>query len=154
MYKQIEVGTDGSEGASMAVSTAVALAALTGAVLHIVYAHKVAGAFQVAAAVESGLAPGALMDSNDALHAEGQRTCERAVEQARRAGVTAQGHCIGADPVEALSAVAQDVSADLIVVGNRGMSGARRFVLGSVPNKLSHHCPTSLLIADTSAARA
>jgi len=43
--------------------------------------------------------------------------------------------------------------ADLIVVGNRGMTGARRFVLGSVPNKLSHNSPASLLIVDTSTAR-
>jgi len=136
MYKQIVVGTDGSEGASLAVSVAVDLARLTGADLHIVYAHKIANAFQVASAVEAGMAPGALLDSNEAIHAEGQRICDRTVEQARRSGVTAEG-----------------VHADLIVVGNRGMSGARRFVLGSVPNKLSHHCPTSLLIADTSSAR-
>ena len=38
------------------------------------------------------------------------------------------------------------------LVGNRGMTGARRFVLGSVPNKLSHHSPSSLLIVDTAAA--
>ena len=154
MYKQIVVGTDGSEGAGLALGTAVDLARLTGADLHIVYAHKVANPFQAAAAMESGMAPGALLDTNDAMHAEGERICDRAVEQARRSGVTAHGHCVGADPAEALSAVAQDIHADLIVVGNRGMSGARRFVLGSVPNKLSHHCPTSLLIADTSSARA
>ena len=29
------------------------------------------------------------------------------------------------------------------------MSGVKRFVLGSVPNKVSHHCPCSLLIVDT-----
>jgi nucleotide-binding universal stress UspA family protein len=50
--------------------------------------------------------------------------------------------------------VAKDAGADLLVVGNRGMSGARRFVLGSVPNKVSHHCPSNLLIIDTSEARA
>ena len=153
MYKQIVVGTDGSEGASLAVGTAVDLARLAGADLHIVYAHKVTSPFQAAAAMESGMAPSALLDTNDAIHSEGERICDRAVEQARRSGVTAHGHCVGADPAEALSAVAQDVHADLIVVGNRGMSGARRFVLGSVPNKLSHHCPTSLLIADTSSGR-
>ena len=38
---------------------------------------------------------------------------------------------------------------DAVVVGSRGMSGVKRFVLGSVPNKVSHHCPCSLLIVDT-----
>ena len=40
-----------------------------------------------------------------------------------------------------------------VVVGNRGMTGMRRFVLGSVPNKVAHNCPVSVLIVDTSQAR-
>ena len=56
------------------------------------------------------------------------------------------------DAADALIRVATNARADLIVVGNRGMAGARRFVLGSVPNKVSHHCPSSLLIVDTSQA--
>ena len=39
------------------------------------------------------------------------------------------------------------VGASLIVVGNRGMhSGLRRFVLGSVPDKVSHHARCNVLI--------
>ncbi len=45
--------------------------------------------------------------------------------------------------------VAEEVDADLIVVGNKGMTGARRFLLGSVPNKVSHHAPCSVFIART-----
>ena len=37
----------------------------------------------------------------------------------------------------------------MIVVGNKGMTGARRFLLGSVPNKISHHAPCSVYIART-----
>ena len=61
--------------------------------------------------------------------------------------------CLRGDAADALLKVAQDTQSDLLVVGNRGMTGARRFVLGSVPNKLSHHSPASLLIVDTSEAR-
>ena len=39
--------------------------------------------------------------------------------------------------------------ADLIVVGNKGMAGAKRYLLGSVPNKISHHAPCSVLIVRT-----
>jgi nucleotide-binding universal stress UspA family protein len=60
---------------------------------------------------------------------------------------------VGDDPADALMKVVEQTGADLLVVGNRGMTGARRFVLGSVPNKVSHHCPTNLLIVDTSEAR-
>ena len=38
---------------------------------------------------------------------------------------------------------------DLVVVGNKGMTGARRFLLGSVPNNISHHAPCSVLIVKT-----
>jgi nucleotide-binding universal stress UspA family protein len=47
--------------------------------------------------------------------------------------------------------VAETVHADLVVIGNRGMSGVKRLVLGSVPNKVSHRCPCSVLIVDTDA---
>ena len=43
----------------------------------------------------------------------------------------------------------RSASADLIVVGNKGMTGAKRFLLGSVPNKVSHHAPCSVLIIRT-----
>ena len=53
------------------------------------------------------------------------------------------------DPADAILDVAEEQEADLIVVGNKGMTGARRFLLGSVPNKISHHAPCSVLIIRT-----
>jgi nucleotide-binding universal stress UspA family protein len=48
----------------------------------------------------------------------------------------------------AVCEVASTVDADLIVIGNRGMTGARR-VLGSVPNSVAHHASCSVLIVET-----
>ena len=53
------------------------------------------------------------------------------------------------NPADAILDVAEEERADLIVVGNKGMAGARRFLLGSVPNKISHHAPCSVLIVRT-----
>jgi nucleotide-binding universal stress UspA family protein len=153
MYKRIVVGTDGSAGANMAVDAAVQLARLTGASLHIVNAHKTTSAHQFAAAPEVGLPLDAIAASNEALRAEALRVCEEAAERATSAGVSAETYCLAGDAADALLKIAQDADCDLLVVGNRGMSGMRRFVLGSVPNKLSHQCGTNLLIIDTSAAR-
>jgi len=50
---------------------------------------------------------------------------------------------------ERLRAAAEEREADLIIVGNKGMTGAKRFLLGSVPNKISHHAPCSVLIIRT-----
>ena len=53
------------------------------------------------------------------------------------------------DPADAILDVAEETGAGLIVVGNKGMTGAKRFLLGSVPNKISHHAPCSVLIIRT-----
>jgi nucleotide-binding universal stress UspA family protein len=53
------------------------------------------------------------------------------------------------DAADAILDVAEEQRTDLIVVGNRGMTGAKRFLLGSVPNKVSHHAPCSVLIVRT-----
>jgi nucleotide-binding universal stress UspA family protein len=153
MYQQIVVGTDGSVGANVALDHAVELARLTGATLHVVTAHKLTTPYQLAAASEVGMAAGAVGDSNEAIHADAQRICDHAVERAKAAGVTAEAYCVPGDAAEALLTVAKDTGCDLLVVGNRGMTGVRRFVLGSVPNKLSHNSPANLLIVDTSTAR-
>ena len=57
-------------------------------------------------------------------------------------------HAAAAEPAEALTTIAVQEQADLIVVGNKGMKGARR-VLGSVPNDVAHSAPCAVLIVDT-----
>ena len=151
MYQQIVVGTDGSTGANVAVDAAIELARLTGARLHVVHAHRVATV--AATGAELAAPPVDIMEVNEAIHSEGQRICDQAIARADRAGVQAEAHCAGGHAGEELLRVASAVSADLVVVGNRGMSGMRRFVLGSVPNKVAHRCPTSVLIVDTSQGR-
>jgi nucleotide-binding universal stress UspA family protein len=72
-----------------------------------------------------------------------------ATRAARAEGLEAVTHARRDDPAEALIAVAEEQDADLLVVGSRGMSRASRFLLGSVPDKVSHHAPCSLLIVRT-----
>ncbi len=76
-------------------------------------------------------------------------TLAEAAEVAHQAGVNVQVFARQGDPADAILDVAEEIGADLIVVGNRGMTGARRFLLGSVPNKVSHHAPCSVLIIRT-----
>ena len=53
------------------------------------------------------------------------------------------------DPADAILDVAEELGSELIVVGNKGMTGAKRFLLGSVPNKVSHHAPCAVMIIRT-----
>jgi nucleotide-binding universal stress UspA family protein len=59
-----------------------------------------------------------------------------------------RSHALPGEPVDVLLQVANEVDADLIVVGNKGMRGAGR-VLGSVPNAVAHKAPCSVLILDS-----
>jgi len=143
VYKVIVVGTDGSERASVAYRHALELAKMSGAELHAVQV--------VHLAVKAGFADssGGQLEV-DQMREHAERSNAALVAEAERQGVSVQVHNPGAaDVADALISVAEDVGADLIVVGNRGMSGMSRFVLGSVPNKVSHHAPCSLLIVNT-----
>jgi nucleotide-binding universal stress UspA family protein len=75
------------------------------------------------------------------------RDAARAAEQA---GLAVEAFPRQGDPADAILDVAEEQDADLIVVGNKGLTGAERFLLGSVPNKVSHHAPCSVLIIRTS----
>jgi nucleotide-binding universal stress UspA family protein len=146
VFTRIVVGTDGSETAAEAVRQAVDLAKLSGAQLNIVSAYapvpqrRVEGE-QLSAPADVQYEIGPREDVNLILDA--------AAAEARKSGVEVQTHPVEADPAEAILNVAEEAGADLIVVGNKGMTGARRFLLGSVPNNVSHHAPCSVIIVRT-----
>lgn len=151
MYKNIVVGTDGSETAGLAVHHAIMLAKMSGAKLHIVHAYQVVTLGMAAMSASSG---GPMIDAerlNSSLSESGAAVCSQATATAERGGVEVEAHSMCSDPADALINVAQQVDADLLVVGNRGMAGVKRFMLGSVPNRISHHSPCSLLIVNTTA---
>ena len=64
-------------------------------------------------------------------------------------GVEADVRAIEGHPAETLIRIAEKEDFDLIAVGSVGMSGAKRFMLGNVPHRISHHAPTDLLILHT-----
>ena len=150
MFETIVVGTDGSAGATRAVAAAADLAASQGkATLHIVSVQKPMPATAIASsemAVASGAAAGVQWEEE--AHAELARTLDQAARDSAREGVTIETHARFGSPAEVLCDIAAHLNADLIVVGNKGMQGGRRF-LGSVPNTVSHHSPCSVLILDT-----
>ncbi|HEY7873584.1 MAG TPA: universal stress protein [Actinomycetota bacterium] len=75
---------------------------------------------------------------------------ERASEHAAKEGVDAKVRAIEGPAAETLISLAENERFDLIVVGSVGMSGAKRFMLGNVPHRISHHAPTDVLILHTS----
>ena len=146
MFTRIVVGTDGSETADEAVRQATDLAKMAGARLSIVSAYEPVGERRVKD--EQRDAPA------DVQHEIGPRenvniVLNAAAATAKGEGIEVQTHPVEGDPAEAILSVAEETKADLIVVGNKGMTGARRFLLGSVPNNVSHHAPCSVMIVRT-----
>ncbi len=149
MYKNIVVGTDGSSSAEIAVNHAASLAKATGATLHIVHAYQEVSVHVAALSASSGGPVVDLSPLNAAISDSAHSVCDHAAAGPSEQGISVETHAVSADPATALINVAQSVGADLLVVGNRGMAGVKRFVLGSVPNKIAHHAPCSLLIVNT-----
>lgn len=152
MFKTIVVGTDFSDTAGQAVDEATDLAKACGAQLHIVTAFKPAMTTSVAASSLEAMAYGGsdvLQEVESKIADEVASNLERMGKELAKDGLAVKTHCFAGDPADALIDVAESTKADLIVIGNRGMGGVKRFVLGSVPNKVSHHAPCSVLIVHT-----
>jgi nucleotide-binding universal stress UspA family protein len=147
LFKRIVVGTDGSDTASVAVRQAIELAKATGATLDVVSAFEPATAPHLPS--EDRVEVPGDVQYEVAGHQEVNMVLERAAGEAEREGVDAATHAREGDPADALLDVAEETQADLLVVGNKGMTGAKRFLLGSVPNKVSHHAPCSVFIVRT-----
>jgi nucleotide-binding universal stress UspA family protein len=134
----IVVGTDGSPGAEAAVQKVIELARGSDATIHLVCAFPGRSTLErlgLSAKIEPVSMRGVASD----VVARDERRFEEA-------GFTVENHVREGDPANTLIEIADEQGADLIVVGARGNSGLRRFALGAVASKLSHHSPKSLLI--------
>jgi nucleotide-binding universal stress UspA family protein len=139
---EIVVGTDGSTTADEAVRRAARAAALAGARLHIVTAvdgpARSANAQELPLDLQWAATPG--------------RAADQILDRARELvhpGVVVELYSRPGDAADVLVQLAEEVGADLIVVGNKGMHGMGGYVRPSVPNKVSHRARCDVLIVAT-----
>ena len=146
MFQTIVVGTDGSETASEAVRQAAVLARTCGdrTRIHLVTAYRPVEAMVVSPDLASTGLTGVVDPRGEA-----RSVAEEAAGKIRAEGVDVETYVWPGDAASAILDVATSARADVIVVGSRGMSGAERFLLGSVPNRVSHHAPCNVLIVRT-----
>jgi nucleotide-binding universal stress UspA family protein len=134
-HESIVVGTDGSETAKRAVERAGVIARALGATVHVVSAHSK----DDVPLVEGG---------RRGEQPQAQESVDQALARLAELGVESEGHLSTREAGRALVELADEQGAQMIVVGNRGMTGAKR-VLGSVPNHVSHHAHCDVLIVPT-----
>ena len=146
MYKVLVVGTDGSDTADQAVAAAAEIARSWGSELHIVTAVRpsrtttASASASGAALVDTGVGS-ALLD--ETAKAVGEEALAKHTE-----GLAAEAHAAQGNADDVILATAVEVGADLIVVGSKGMRGARRY-LGSVPNSVAHGAHCAVLVVKT-----
>ena len=146
MFGSIVVGTDGSETAREAVRQATDLAKAVGARINLVSAFEPIGNQRLRE--ERTQVPDDMQWMVNARE-DVDATLRKAAETIGETGVEVETFARQGDPADAILDVAEEQNADLIIVGNKGMTGAKRFLLGSVPNKVSHHAPCSVMIIRT-----
>jgi nucleotide-binding universal stress UspA family protein len=136
--RSIVVGTDGSSDAELAVERAAEIAKPAGATVHLVtvvgretFHEPIASSARMGEVDMGGIAESVL--------ARGARKLEDA-------GVPVETHTREGDPARGLIEVADELDADLIVVGARGKAGLERFLLGSVSHKLSHYSGRTVMV--------
>ena len=140
MFTTVVVGTDWSDTAEVAFVKALELARAGGGRLHVV-----TGSPQ-SLPPASGRGAGASGSRSVGPDFQADVVLERTLDRLGANDLDVRQHTVTAEPGEAIVAVAEQVGADLIVVGNQGM---RRRVLGSIPNTVSHRAPCDVLIVQT-----
>jgi len=122
VYKKVLIATDGSKTAAHAAEVGIDVAKASGAEALLLHVGDPKDGKKVLAQVEKALAA---------------------------SKVPINSMSVSGDPADMICEVAEREAVDLIVIGNKGMTGAKRFLLGSVPNQVSHHSPCNVLIVKT-----
>ncbi len=142
MFSTIVVGTDGSANSEEAVRVAAEMAATGDGKLHVVSAYHPLSAADVTS-IRASL-PQEFRGVVDADGAVRDRI-RSAVRVGRHYDIEIVEHPVEGDATESVLDIADEVDADLIVVGSRGLRGLRR-TLGSVSTRLVHHSNRSVLV--------
>jgi nucleotide-binding universal stress UspA family protein len=161
-YETVLVGTDGSPTAMRAVEMASALAATLGAKETIVCAYQPPTEHEMKQLrgdpndpVNQWSAGKDMKETPEEFRwriagaVQAEDVLERASERADASGADFEVRSLEGHPAETLISVASDEGFDLIAVGSVGMRGPKRFMLGNVPQRVSHHAPTDVLILKT-----
>jgi nucleotide-binding universal stress UspA family protein len=135
MFRNILAGTDGSDTATLAVHHAVDLAERLGAELTVLTVHQ-----------DDGSADTGAIGS---AHAVIANALLRDVESAFGTRIPLRTRSAEGNPAEILLEVAGSEQHDLLVVGNRGISGEALLQPSSVPGRVSRRAPAAVLVADT-----
>jgi len=148
VFKKILVGIDGSAKGDKALEMAIGLAKESGAEIHLVHVTPWP-------TLPNVFPPGAIayvpesvfQELTDELKAKAEKTLRERLLRVEEAGVSGKIKVLEGEPASAIVNYAQEEGVELIVVGNRGISGVKELLLGSVSHKVSQlaRCPVLIV---------
>lgn len=143
LFSKVLVGIDGSPFAENALKCAVNIAKTYRAKLIIV--HVVLRRFYAVAPTEAGVLATTVFVKE--METEGKEIISKAEAYVKGEGVEYDCRLLQGVPAEEIVKLSQSEKVDLIVMGSRGLTEVRAFLLGSVSDKVSHHakCPTLIV---------
>ena len=146
MISTILVATDGSGTSSAALDAAIAEAGVHRADLHVLCVVDSSIPQSTMAGPQSDVLDVNYQIITDALTAEAQQVLEAASSSAETAGIRACLHLEYGDPRRVIIATAEEIGADLIVIGSTGRTGLEALLLGSVSASVVTHAKISTLV--------
>jgi len=142
MFSRILVAVDGSPFAERALAQAVDLSRKYGARLLIV--HVVLRRFYAVTPSEAGVLATTVFVKE--MESEGKKIIAKSEEIVKAAGVAYESKLVQGVPADEIVRLAQAERVDLIIIGSRGLTEVRAFLLGSVSDKVTHHAKCPILI--------
>ena len=139
-FKKILIATDGSENAAKAVSHGVNVARTTGAEVHILYVIS----------TEHAVTTRTVMGWTDSfekyLGEIGKEALANATSVGEKAGVKVEPIFRKGRPAEEILGYAKENNIDLIIMGTQGLAGIKKFLIGSVAQKVLRHSKVPVMI--------
>lgn len=144
--EKILIATDGSDNSRKAMSFALGLAKASGAVVYTVYVVSNVSLY-------AGIRDVSWAESmNEHFFREGEKANNEAIDEGKALGVEVKAVLLEGNPGEEILDFAEANDIDMIAMGTRGASGANRFLLGSVAEKVVRHCKVPVLVVPNDAA--
>ncbi len=140
LFKKILIATDGSENAAKAASYAVNIAKSTGAEVHALYVISTENA------VTTRTVMGWSKEFEEQLASRGTDALDYVETIGRKAGVKVQTVFLRGIPAERILYYSEENGMDLIVMGTKGFTGVKRFLIGSVSEKVLRYSKVPVMI--------
>ena len=137
MFKKILLAYDGSDGSKLALEKAADVAKMSGAEFHILAVGRIPEYAETVSEVE---------EAKEQASSFYSKVIDEALRNLGQRGITATSHIDFGKPGDVILRTAEDLKADLIILGTNLHSALRRRVLGATVDKVVDHAHCSVLV--------